>query len=269
MVSADPALRFAFTCGSFLSPGLIAPCVAFLFAERTGWALWNRPTIQRALLAGGLALAGLRVFDPWTGWVSDLATEGVRRDFGIHVILYSPGWGYTAILAMCAAAATFCVVATVRAWPESSPLQRRQLLPMVLACVPPLVTEVLFNLNPSLTYNIDPTPGVLGVTVSLMGWAVLCSGFVAVAPVGHYAIQPTFSDGHDSGIYTWSYLYRLGAEQERLWAQYLDRLAEAGLDRDAPMPAARARAYAAALLPLERPDRARGSRCRFPPTVRT
>ncbi|MBN4688469.1 DUF971 domain-containing protein, partial [Escherichia coli] len=60
---------------------------------------------------------------------------------------------------------------------------------------------------------------------------------VAVAPVGHYAIQPTFSDGHDSGIYTWSYLYRLGAEQERLWAQYLDRLAEAGLDRDAPMPA--------------------------------
>lgn len=59
---------------------------------------------------------------------------------------------------------------------------------------------------------------------------------VAVAPVGHYAIQPTFSDGHDSGIYTWSYLYRLGAEQERLWAQYLDRLAEAGLDRDAPMP---------------------------------
>ncbi len=60
---------------------------------------------------------------------------------------------------------------------------------------------------------------------------------VAVAPVGHYAIQPTFSDGHDSGIYTWSYLHRLGSEQERLWAQYLERLAEAGLDRDAPMPA--------------------------------
>ena len=206
MVSADPALRFAFTCGSFLSPGLIAPCVAFLFAERTGWALWNRPTIQRALLAGGLALAGLRVFDPWTGWVSDLATEGVRRDFGIHVILYSPGWGYTAILAMCAAAATFCVVATVRAWPESSPLQRRQLLPMVLACVPPLVTEVLFNLNPSLTYNIDPTPGVLGVTVSLMGWAVLCSGFVAVAPVAraylfeHLSKAVVATDAHRSVI---------------------------------------------------------------------
>ncbi|HWP18608.1 MAG TPA: DUF971 domain-containing protein [Burkholderiaceae bacterium] len=58
---------------------------------------------------------------------------------------------------------------------------------------------------------------------------------VAVEPVGHYAIQPTFSDGHDSGIYTWSYLYRLGAEQEQLWQAYLERLAEAGVDRDAPM----------------------------------
>ncbi len=57
----------------------------------------------------------------------------------------------------------------------------------------------------------------------------------ALAPVGNYAVQPTFSDGHDSGIFTWDYLYRLGAEQDRLWRDYEARLAAAGLDRDAPM----------------------------------
>jgi len=60
----------------------------------------------------------------------------------------------------------------------------------------------------------------------------------AVEPVGHYAIKPTFSDGHDTGLFTWDYLYRLGAQQDELFAQYLERLAAAGLDRDAPMPAA-------------------------------
>lgn len=59
---------------------------------------------------------------------------------------------------------------------------------------------------------------------------------VALEPVGHYAVQPTFSDGHDSGIFSWDYLYFLGAEQDRLWADYERRLAEAGVDRDAPMP---------------------------------
>jgi DUF971 family protein len=59
-------------------------------------------------------------------------------------------------------------------------------------------------------------------------------------PVGNYAVQPTFSDGHDSGIFSWDYLYRLGSQQEALWRQYEQRLAEAGLDRDAPMKAAAA-----------------------------
>jgi DUF971 family protein len=63
-------------------------------------------------------------------------------------------------------------------------------------------------------------------------------GIVALEPVGHYAVQPTFSDGHDTGIFSWDYLYRLGAEQAALWARYEARLAEAGADRDAPMPAA-------------------------------
>jgi DUF971 family protein len=57
----------------------------------------------------------------------------------------------------------------------------------------------------------------------------------AVEPVGNYAIQPSFSDGHDTGIFSWDYLYFLGAQQEQLWADYERRLKEAGVDRDAPM----------------------------------
>ena len=56
--------------------------------------------------------------------------------------------------------------------------------------------------------------------------------------VGHYAIQPTFSDGHSSGIFSWSYLYDLGSKQQQYWDRYLARLAEAGVDRDSPMAAA-------------------------------
>ncbi|RPE64484.1 DUF971 family protein [Tibeticola sediminis] len=59
---------------------------------------------------------------------------------------------------------------------------------------------------------------------------------VALEPVGNYAVQPTFSDGHDSGIFTWEYLYFLGANEQALWAEYASRLAATGLDRDAPMP---------------------------------
>jgi DUF971 family protein len=57
----------------------------------------------------------------------------------------------------------------------------------------------------------------------------------AIEPVGHYAVKPTFSDGHDTGLFTWDYLYRLGSQQDELFAQYLERLAAAGLDRDAEM----------------------------------
>ncbi len=51
-------------------------------------------------------------------------------------------------------------------------------------------------------------------------------------PVGSYAVQPTFSDGHATGIYSWDYLYHLGENQERLWAEYLEQLAKAGASRD-------------------------------------
>jgi DUF971 family protein len=52
-------------------------------------------------------------------------------------------------------------------------------------------------------------------------------------PVGYYAVQPVFSDGHASGIFSWTYLYELGQAQERLWAEYLAQLETAGASRDA------------------------------------
>ena len=51
-------------------------------------------------------------------------------------------------------------------------------------------------------------------------------------PVGSYAVQPQFSDGHNTGIYSWEYLYELGEDQEQLWSQYLERLKAANGSRE-------------------------------------
>ncbi|MDG4559781.1 MAG: DUF971 domain-containing protein [Candidatus Competibacter sp.] len=53
----------------------------------------------------------------------------------------------------------------------------------------------------------------------------------AIEPVGHYAVKLVFDDGHSTGLYSWSILYDLGANQERNWQDYLRRLAEAGHQR--------------------------------------
>jgi DUF971 family protein len=57
-------------------------------------------------------------------------------------------------------------------------------------------------------------------------------GINALEAVGNYAIQPTFSDGHNTGIYSWDLLYKLGANQDTLWADYLARIEAAGASRD-------------------------------------
>ncbi|HJU71872.1 MAG TPA: DUF971 domain-containing protein [Paucimonas sp.] len=54
----------------------------------------------------------------------------------------------------------------------------------------------------------------------------------ALEPVGNYAIQPHFSDGHNTGIYTWDYLHWLGINQAQLWEDYLKRLEAAGFTRE-------------------------------------
>ena len=85
----------------------------------------------------------------------------------------------------------------------------------------------------------------------------------AIEPVGHYAIQPRFSDGHESGIFAWDYLYWLGDNHASLWSDYLQRLEKAGASRDpagagpaaAPADAAARQPGAAPLnaQPLSRP----------------
>ena len=56
---------------------------------------------------------------------------------------------------------------------------------------------------------------------------------VEIKPIGNYGIAPKFSDGHDSGIFTWELLYKLGEDQQELWADYLHRLEQAGHRREA------------------------------------
>ena len=58
---------------------------------------------------------------------------------------------------------------------------------------------------------------------------------LSIDPVGHYAIKPTFTDGHDAGLFSWDYLHELCLNQEELWQEYLDKLAKAGVTRDTPM----------------------------------
>ncbi len=68
------------------------------------------------------------------------------------------------------------------------------------------------------------------------GQEVLVSGkagvnISAIEPIGHYAVKLVFDDGHDSGLYSWDYLYELGADYSRNWRDYLTRLAQAGQSR--------------------------------------
>jgi DUF971 family protein len=91
-----------------------------------------------------------------------------------------------------------------------------------------------FNIPYELLRVYSPSASVRGHTPAQ---AVLQTGkrqveIVAVEPVGNYAIKPTFSDGHSTGLYSWDILYDLGANQEQHWQDYLARLEAAGASRD-------------------------------------
>ena len=64
---------------------------------------------------------------------------------------------------------------------------------------------------------------------------------VELEPIGNYAVKPVFSDRHESGLFTWDYLYHLGADQTQLWDDYERRLQAAGVARDASMVVAGAK----------------------------
>lgn len=57
-------------------------------------------------------------------------------------------------------------------------------------------------------------------------------GIMGLEPVGNYAVRISFDDLHDTGLFSWAYLYELGLNQETIWETYLDNLAKAGLSRD-------------------------------------
>lgn len=78
-------------------------------------------------------------------------------------------------------------------------------------------------------------------------------GIESIEAVGHYAIRPRFSDGHDSGIYSWDYLQWLGEHQDRLWKEYLQRLAAAGATREPAVPVAPIATAAAGATEVSRP----------------
>jgi DUF971 family protein len=56
-------------------------------------------------------------------------------------------------------------------------------------------------------------------------------GIAQIEPIGLYAVRIVFDDGHNTGLYTWSYLYEMSSERDRMWARYLERLAQAGKAR--------------------------------------
>ena len=97
--------------------------------------------------------------------------------------------------------------------------------------------DTLFRIPFELMRVYSPSAEVMGHGP---GQEVLQTGkrevtLTGLEPVGNYAVQPGFSDGHDTGIFSWDYLYFLGSQQDRLWADYEARLAKAGVGRDAPM----------------------------------
>ena len=95
-----------------------------------------------------------------------------------------------------------------------------------------------FRLPFELLRVYSPSAEVMG---HAPGQEVLQTGkrnvdITGIEPVGNYAVKLQFSDGHDSGIFTWDYLYALGVHQDARWADSLRRLEAAGADRDTPMP---------------------------------
>lgn len=71
-------------------------------------------------------------------------------------------------------------------------------------------------------------------------------GLTALEPIGNYAVKPAFSDGHDTGLFSWDYLYFLGSQSDELWRKYEARLLAAGANRDVPMSDTAAPAAASA-----------------------
>ena len=96
--------------------------------------------------------------------------------------------------------------------------------------------EQSYQLSAEFLRVHSPSAEVQGHGQPILQTGKLNVGLERIEPAGNYALKLCFDDGHDSGLFTWEYLYELGRRQDEFWAQYLDRLQESGMDRDTPMP---------------------------------
>jgi DUF971 family protein len=91
-----------------------------------------------------------------------------------------------------------------------------------------------FELTAELLRVLSPSAEVQGHSpeqrVTVPGKRAIA--IARIEPVGNYAVRLIFDDGHDTGIYTWSYIHQLGHEKAERWQSYLDELAAKGLSRD-------------------------------------
>ena len=89
-----------------------------------------------------------------------------------------------------------------------------------------------FSLSAELLRVESPSAEVQGHGNPILQTGKINVGLEGIEPAGQYALKLTFSDGHDSGLYSWDYLHRLATDQQQMWAEYLDALARAGKSRD-------------------------------------
>lgn len=78
----------------------------------------------------------------------------------------------------------------------------------------------------------SPSAEVRGHGTPVLQTGKLHVAITGVEPTGNYALKLVFDDGHDSGLYSWEYLYQLATQQAQLWQAYLDQLQAAGASRD-------------------------------------
>lgn len=96
-----------------------------------------------------------------------------------------------------------------------------------------------FTLPAEYLRVFSPSAEVRGHGKPVLQTGKLHVGLVGVEPTGNYAVKLVFDDGHESGLYSWDYLYELATEQETRWKEYLDALAAAGASRDPHVSAVR------------------------------
>ncbi|EIK96876.1 hypothetical protein PMM47T1_09461 [Pseudomonas sp. M47T1] len=92
--------------------------------------------------------------------------------------------------------------------------------------------DEVYNLPAEFLRVHSPSAEVQGHGKPILQFGKLGVSLSKIEPAGQYALKLTFDDGHDSGLFTWDYLYQLSIRQEQLWADYLDELQKAGKTRD-------------------------------------